>query len=405
METNILQNKYDLKELELNSLLEITQAINNNLPEESLYKIYHFTLRANLNIKRLALYVLDEKWNCKVNFGTRNDFYYVQLEDDFLNYRTIKEIDKGSDTKFSEFDRLIPVAHKDKILAFVFVGGDNQRQKDDSFGINYTLIQALSNIIIVAIENKKMARRELRQEALRKELEIAKNVQSFLFPKNLPNNQTLQVRAHYLPHHTVGGDYYDFLQINPDCFLVCIADVSGKGIPAAILMSNFQASLHTLVRKTTDLKDIVNELNFQILKNANGENFITFFAGIYNAKSKTFQYINAGHNPPLFIHNNKMQLLEKGTTILGNFDPLPFLEEGKIEKADSFYFFAYTDGVTETFNDNDEEFGMERLLKIIRDNHQKDIKEIHDHLLSELNTFKGNRRTKDDITFISCRVP
>jgi sigma-B regulation protein RsbU (phosphoserine phosphatase) len=102
-------------------------------------------------------------------------------------------------------------------------------------------IQALSNIIIVAIENKKLARKQLEQEAFRKELEIASDVQQFLFPDKLPNTERLKMEASYLPHDLVGGDYYDFIPINKNQFLLCVADVSGKGIPAALMMSNFQA--------------------------------------------------------------------------------------------------------------------------------------------------------------------
>jgi phosphoserine phosphatase RsbU/P len=204
MENSVLKTKYDLKELELNSLLEITQAINNNLPEESLYKIYNFTLLANLNIKKLALYVLDETWNCKVNFGSNEDFYLIPLEERFLSCSQVTVIDKeDKNSPFSEFDKVLPVSHKDKLLAFVFVGGHEHKTVLNEPEVNTTLIQALSNIIIVAIENKKLARRQLRQEALRKELEIAKNVQQLLFPKNLPYNDELQLKATYIPHHAI----------------------------------------------------------------------------------------------------------------------------------------------------------------------------------------------------------
>jgi phosphoserine phosphatase RsbU/P len=404
MEQSLLKTKYDLKELEMNSLLEITQAINNNLPEESLYKIYNFTLRANLNIKKLALYVLDERWNCKVNFGSSADFYLMPLEDRFLKCNKIMTINKEDKiSPFSEFDKLVPVSHKDKLLAFVFVGGYEHKNELVEPEVNTTLIQALSNIIIVAIENKKLARRQLRQEALRKELEIAKNVQQLLFPKDLPYNDQLQLKATYIPHHAIGGDYYDYLQLSDDDFLICIADVSGKGVPAAILMSNFQASLHTLIRKTQDLREIIPELNFQILKNANGENFITFFIAFYNKKKRRLYYVNSGHNPPLLIHKRGLNLLNIGTTILGSFKSLPFLEVGEIKDLGSFFFFAYTDGLTELFNEKDEEYGSDRLELFIRENYNSDLTEIHNQLIRELNRFKGAKKYHDDITFMSCR--
>ncbi|MTI22745.1 hypothetical protein E1176_17060, partial [Fulvivirga sp. RKSG066] len=209
METLSLQNKYNIKELELNALLEITQAINNNLPESSLYKIYDFTLRANLKIKKLALYVLDEEWECKVNYGTDMDCFATLLEDQFLGYKGVTKIN-GESEAFNEFDFVIPVTHKSSLLSLVFVG-DIEEEEEDAKKSSMRFIQALSNIIIVAIENKKLARQQLEQEALRKEIEIASDVQQFLFPENLPNGLRLKIEASYLPHDRVGGDYYDYI--------------------------------------------------------------------------------------------------------------------------------------------------------------------------------------------------
>lgn len=403
-----LKDQLELKELELNSLLEITQSVNNNLPEDSLYKIYNFTLRANLNIRKLALYVKDDVWSCKVNFGTRIDFKKVQLNAMFLDYKDISTLrDCDQCAPFDEFDTIIPVAHKDNMLAFVLVSGFNEGAFESQYGsTNLNFLQALTNIIIVAIENKKLVRRQLIQEGYRKELEIARQVQTFLFPKTLPSTDTLKVEASYLPHHQVSGDYYDYIAIDDSKFLVCVADVSGKGVPAAILMSNFQASLRILIRQTTDLVKIINELNFQILKNANGENFITFFVAIFNKKERTLTYVNGGHNPPILIDNTKqsVRLLEKGTTILGIFHPLPFLHVGEVKELSDFLFFSYTDGLTETHNDREEEFSVEIIKEILLDSQDQDLKAIHKQILSALDMHKGENTYKDDITMLSCKV-
>lgn len=402
METLSLQNRYNLKELELNALLEITQAINNNLPESSLYKIYDFTLRANLNIKRLALYVLDEEWGCKVNYGTKMNCFDTTLKEEFFQYQSVTNL-KDREDNFSEFDYVIPVTHKSALLALVFVS-DIEGEDEEAKRSSMRFIQALSNIIIVAIENKKLARQQLEQEALRKELEIASDVQQFLFPDDLPNGIRLQIEASYLPHDRVGGDYYDYIPINKNQFLICIADVSGKGIPAAILMSNFQASLRTLIRQTGNLREIIEELNYQVLENAKGEKFITFFAAIYDHTLKTLVYVNSGHNPPILMHNGKMRLLDEGSTVLGAMHPLPFLNEGFITDLDEFYLFCYTDGVTETENENNEEFGMERLEAYFANLKDNNLKKIHQDIIIALDTFKGKNGYRDDITMLSCKI-
>ncbi len=399
-----LKKQIERKELELNALLEITQSINNNVPEESLYKIFNFTLRANLNIKKLALFVLDNVWNCKANFGTQNNFQKLKLDDRFKLIKNIHRMDEFDDCEFHEFDMVIPVSHKSDTLALIFIGGlTNNSSHDRDESIKF--IQALSNIIIVAIENKKLARKQLEQEAFRKELEIASDVQQFLFPERLPNTERLKMEASYLPHDLVGGDYYDYIPINKNQFLICVADVSGKGIPAALMMSNFQASLRTLLRQTPNLKEIVEALNFQVMENTKGEKFITFFGAIYDISLKTMVYVNAGHNPAILIDKkNGIRLLEEGSTVLGAMNPLPFINEGFITDLDDFTLFAYTDGLTETINEAGEEYGLESLLEYFKKNNEKDLKTIHQDIIVSLDGFKGTNGYRDDITMLTCRV-
>ncbi|NOT76815.1 MAG: PP2C family protein-serine/threonine phosphatase [Cyclobacteriaceae bacterium] len=406
MKESELQIQLDRKELELNALLEITQAINSNVPEESLYKMFNFTLRSNLRIKKLALYVFDEKWRCVVNFGTKTNFLKCPLDDRFHLIKQVhKLIEFENDCNFHEFDIVVPVAHQDDTLAVVFVGGIEANKENRDYEDSIRLIQALSNIIIVAIENKKLARKQLEQEAFRKELEIASDVQQFLFPDKLPNTERLKMVASYLPHDMVGGDYYDYVPINKNQFLLCVADVSGKGIAAALMMSNFQASLRTLLRQMPNLSEIVEALNYQVLDSAKGERFITFFGAIYDINLKTLVYVNAGHNPPLlYDRKHGIRLLEDGCTVLGAMQPLPFLKEGFITDLDDFLLFCYTDGLTETANEQDEEYGQSSLIKYFEENHEKDLNVIHQDIIVRLDGFKGRNSYRDDITMLTCRV-
>lgn len=402
--------RFHQKELELNAILEITNAINNNATEESLYMMYKFTLRGNLHIEKLALYVLDDQWNCKVNFGTIESFHRIRLETDAL--AQTKDIQQVSDLQFEqkayeEFDIVFPVFHKDKELAYVFL---NLHQVNPESGkaenIDIRFVQALSNIILVAIENKKLVRKQLKQEAFKKELEIARSVQSLLFPKKLPYDDQLQIKTTYFPHDQIGGDYYDYIPLNKNKFIVCIADVSGKGIPAALLMSNFQASLRTLVRQTDNLKQIVEELNYQIYENSRGEHFITLFIALFDKSRHTLTYINAGHNPAFLFdyRGNLTNLLDNGTTVLGIFHPLPFLNETTLSNMRNFLLFNYTDGITEVQNPDNEQFGLERLTNFLKSGKQKELNELHGNLISKINHFKKDRKFVDDITLLSCKV-
>jgi sigma-B regulation protein RsbU (phosphoserine phosphatase) len=183
--------------------------------------------------------------------------------------------------------------------------------------------------------------------------------------------------------------------------------VSGKGIPAALMMSNFQASLRTLLRQTPNLTDIIEALNFQVLENTKGEKFITFFAAIYDIRLKTMVYVNSGHNPPILIDKkNGLRLLEEGSTVLGAMHPLPFLNEGFITGIDDFLLFCYTDGLTETINEQGAEFSVETLLEYFKQDEtfNKDLKMIHQDIIVALDNFKGRKGYHDDITILSCRV-
>ncbi|WP_286757389.1 MULTISPECIES: GAF domain-containing SpoIIE family protein phosphatase [Roseivirga] len=403
MKQDSLQTKFYQKELEVNALLEITQAVNNNLPEEDLYKIYEFTLRANLQMEKLCLFVMEEDWECKVQFGTTKDFTKITMGEACLQVRKPTFIESVSLEQpcFDEFEIIIPVLHKDRLLAFVFI-----KSKGEGVNVDTTFIQALSNIMLVAIENKRLARKQLEQQAFQRDMEIAKNVQNYLFPKDLPATDKIHIEAYYQPCRTVGGDYYDYITLeHENQFVVCIADVSGKGIPAAILMSNFQAVLRTISRTAENPIDVVKELNYQLCVNANRENFITFFLAVYDYEKKNLRYINAGHNPPLLMNGQpKIERLTTGTTVLGAFEPLPFIDMGCVENLEHFSLFLFTDGVTETFNENEEEFGNERLESFLIENYDTPLEELHKKLLTELNTFNAGKTFSDDLTFLSCKV-
>ncbi len=382
--------KADNRDLQLNALLGITQAINNNLPEADLFKIYKFTLLGDLGVKKLALFVKHEDgWEYKVHFGCKRDWSVEKLDNRFDDLESNILLNNPD---FEDFSQVEPILHKEQILGLLFL----DEVSDPTF------VKALTNIIIVAVENKRLARERLAQEAYQKELEIAKKVQNFLFPKSLPNLPELKIEATYLPHHNVGGDYYDYVRISENRFMICVADVSGKGVPAALLMSNFQATLRVLIRRTEDLKEIVTGLNKSTVLTGNGEHFITFFIGIYDWKTKVFEYVNCGHNPLYIVQKKRLITLHGGTTVLGMFEPLPFIETASVENLRDFVFFGFTDGLTETFSEEDEPFGEERLEQLLLAS--KDLSYLHNTLLQELDGFRGSNPYGDDITMLSCKV-
>ena len=388
------------RDLQLNALLGITQAINNNLSEDDLFRIYKFTLFGDLKVAKMALFVREkDNWVHRVHLGTEYNWTDFSLGDRFDSITEELAVD-AEDGHFGEFEKVFPILHKDRVLALLFMSEVEKLFNKEVEDL--TFVKALTNIIIVAVENKRMAREQQAQEAFQRELEIANKIQHFLFPTSLPNTPEIKVEAFYLPHHNVGGDYYDYVKISENKFLICVADVSGKGVPAALLMSNFQATLRVLTRRTDDLEEMVHELNRSTYLSGNGEHFITFFLAVYDYNLKTFEYINCGHNPLYIVKDGACQSMNKGTTVLGMFEPLPFLQSETISDLDDFVFFGFTDGLTETFNAEDKQFGEQRLEKLLCASSDVDI--LHNTILQTLDSFRGDIPYSDDITMLTCRV-
>jgi sigma-B regulation protein RsbU (phosphoserine phosphatase) len=226
-----------------------------------------------------------------------------------------------------------------------------------------------------------------------------------LFPSELPNSEELKAKVTYFPHSMVGGDYYDLIRKSKDEVYFCIADVSGKGISAALLMSNFQAALRTLLRSDADLKMVVNQLNYTLFENTKGERFITFFLGHFNFKTRELHFVNAGHNPPLLCWEaeKRSEILQAGTTILGAFEELPFLEIGTRRNLDHFTIHLYTDGLTEAMNSSEEEYGEERFQRFVDSHLDIEPEQFHTVFLEEMSEFSQDVPLTDDLTLLSLK--
>lgn len=396
-------HKFQRKELQLKSLLEITQAINENQSETVLLNIFKFTCLVHLNIKALILYVAKEgAFENKISHGVKGNVPKLIPAGQVVDEKSTGELrlELEEEYSFEELETYMPVYHKDKMLAILFL-----KRKDQSMELDLNFTQALTNILVVALENKRFARKQLEQEILNREVAIASQVQQMLFPSELPAGKELKAKVTYLPHSMVGGDYYDLIRKSKDEVYFCIADVSGKGISAALLMSNFQAALRTLLRSDADLEMVVKQLNYTLFENTHGERFITFFLGQFNFKTRELSYVNAGHNPPLLCREEvgKPESLHAGTTILGAFEELPFLEIGKREHLKEFSLHLYTDGLTEAMNPSDEEYGEERLEKFVNQNGSLDPDDFHRKFLKKIDQFSKKVPLRDDLTLLSLR--
>lgn len=393
-----------MQDLKLNLLLEVTKGINSNFSTEQLLGIYEDFLKNQLNIGELILYVNDSGWKRFLKYGVGEDFKDIDVEKELLHINEISTFGLSANSAGRAFEIIIPVFHKSNPLAYVLLG-DLEEKLEMSPAIKHLpFIQTLTNIIVVAIENKKMAKESVRQAALKKELELASEMQNMLFPSTLPQNEKIDMAAFYLPHSQVGGDYYDYIHRNENEFVFCMADVSGKGMSAALLMSNFQANLRALSNTDYPLKELVKELNLKVVASAKGEKFITLFIGKYDLRSRKLTYINSAHNPPVLLNGNSVELLKTGSTGLGMFDELEKVQEGVIEIKPGSTLVCYTDGLVELENEEKEEFGTEFLSLIVKNNRHLNSHELNQHIINQAIKFKGTKPYVDDIAILTCRI-
>ncbi len=402
-------NRLKLSTFKLNALLDITLAINDNVSTSELIRRYEKMLTDDLDIGKVIVLKYSDKWECLLNSGFGNKFFNkVDMERDLLPYEEISFI-TSEPQHFPELvDIVIPVSHKDQAIAFVLIGDIEEEGEGVSPIIKHLrFIQTLSNIITVAIENKRLFLETLRQEALKREMELASKMQTMLIPakEKLPSNKFIRMKAFYHPHFEVGGDYYDVIQLSKDEVGFCIADVSGKGISAAILMSNFQANLRALYTAGQSLTDTLHRLNERVMNSAKGEKFITLFIARYHFKERVLKYVNAGHNPPFLYEmgSQKLTPLASGCVGMGMLDQLPFVNEAVVRLDHPAKLFCYTDGLVEVIQDSGIEFGTDNLEREI--SNTKSLEDNIKTIVRNQKILEGSAAIFDDISIIGAEFP
>jgi len=408
-----MSEKSSLKRLQvfnfkLNALLEITQAINANLSVSELLDRYQHILQENLKVGRILIFKNSRSWDCILNTSAPERLYnHINVEQDLAQFIDIRFITNSGNEKLKDFDFVIPVYNNNNPLAYILIGDIDDEMAGVSPVIKHLhFIQTISNIIIVAIENLRLFRESIKQAALRKELELASRMQNMLIPKQstLPKNKRILVSSYYKPHFEVGGDYFDYIQMGDNEFGFCIADVSGKGISAALLMSNFQASLRALFTKEIPLNVLVERLNERVMSNANGEKFITMFIGRFDFKSHELEYINAGHNPPLLYEVEKgiLSMLKNGCVGLGMLDIIPFIIKGHCYISGNTKLLCYTDGLVELVEE--DKISMATLLLEEQLSNTNSIEENIIQIKQKLMIEEGNTAIFDDITMLGIQL-
>ena len=368
---------------------------------DGLFNMYKSFLSWEMGIEKMALFIIeDHGWECtaSINFN-RSDFNdIVPL---LLPHKRLFTIKNGDHPRLKGFDIIIPVFHKELPIAYSIIGGI--KEKEDLYN-KIQFITTITNIIAVAIENKRLFKKQLEQERYRREMELASQVQHMLIPEKLPVEEKFAMSKIYKPHFNIGGDYLDFIRFDQDRFAFCIADISGKGVSAALLMANFQAMIQSLIFQYRDLETFVFALNQSVYRITKSDRYITFFVAEIDAKQKTLRYVNAGHYPPILKMNGSLIRLDKGCSFIGAFEKLNDIKEEKIKLTPDAMIISFTDGLPDLKNIGDEYFGDHSLEEFVSRNGHMDPDSFNNLLLSEIDTFRGDIDIADDIAVLTCKI-
>lgn len=406
-----------------NRLLEIVKIrklLNSTLRLEKILQIILETATKNLNADRGTVYVIDRKkkelWSKVFQGDLKVEIRLpigkgiaghvaktgkpIILRDVYKHPRFNPEVDRrtGYHTK-----TMICTPMKDrkgkKIGVIQIVNKLNGYfSKDD-----IKFLDLLSLDACLAIENSRLFKEALEKERMEKELEVAASIQKMIIPKTIPQLEGFEIAGMNISSKQVGGDYFDVIPLHDGKVALVIADATGKGVPAALLITTLQACLRAYLESNLSLEELMRRVNSAIVRNSTENKFISFFIGILDPSSKKLEIVNAGHCPPLIARNGNLMKLPNTGVLLGCFESAQFVrKEYLLESNDVLVMF--TDGITEANNAKGETYGDERLEKIITENSSKTAHELKEVIYKEVKLFEGGAEQTDDVTMLIVKV-
>lgn len=402
-----INRRLDRKVHDLNTLLELSKDFNLMVDRDEIARVFKFAMLGQMLIRTFffALDVDDEKSIVSIS-GIKEPPSKEDL-DKLFELDDVTHISENSDCEFLNENNIrlvIGLKFQNEKIGVVGVGLRGNKQEYGPEEVNF--LQSLGNLALLTIQKSLLLDERLQKQRMEEELNLAKNIQIGLLPDPLPEIDRLDLAAINISSRQVGGDYFDFIETPDKSHLLAIADVTGKGVPASLLMANLQSMLHALAPIDVTMSEATGSINDIIYNNTPPDKFITFFWGIISENGTKFKYVNAGHDPPILFHkgSDEPTLLEEGGVILGAMPTLMPYESAEIDLKPGDLMVFFTDGVTEAMNpEQTEEYQTERLKECIRKNRDKSAQEIQDAIINDINAFSNNIQY-DDITTIVLKV-
>ena len=393
----------DAKVNQLSSLFDLGKEFSGILQTEMIGKLLVYSLIGQMLVSKYSIITCsDEKINLLENRFEENRLFGT-LKDCNVNQFTKPiqtEVIKNEFNTLFEIgvDLIVPMQIKNETKGLIILGKRKNQLTYSKSDVEF--VSSLGNLAMISIENARLFKETLEKQRLEKDLETARNIQQNLLPKSFPHLSNFEIRGYNKSARMVGGDYFDIVKLDDGKILIAVADVSGKGVPAALLMANLQAFLKSIVKQKLPLAEATNLINDLVAENTMLGSFITFFWCIIDNNTKELTYVNAGHNPPLWIRNGSITKLKKGGMILGVLPTtIPYLFESiKLESGDAVVLF--TDGITEAMNTNGEEFSDERLEELSVKYFRESAEKILANIKKNVEEYTRGAEQSDDITSV-----
>ena len=295
----------------------------------------------------------------------------------------------------------VPLQTEQRIIGLIYVDSPNMFRaftKDD-----LSLLTVMANVAAIRIEHARLSEVEAMERSMARDLEQAAEIQRSFLPDGAPVVAGAELAGYNAACRTVGGDYYDFFTYPNGRVAMVLGDVSGKGMPASLMMAGLQERVQVLADEPQNLAAVMNRLNKITCKKCPSNRFITFFFCVLDPATGELAYCNAGHNPPVIVRaNGAVEYLDGGGTVLGILSIANYSEyRAKLELGDALAI--YSDGVTEATNAKDEEFGDERFAEVLAANRQRSAAEIVAAVTQALTEFAAGSPPADDITLVVAR--
>lgn len=403
---NQANRKLDQRIHELNTLFDLSKEFNLLSNRDKISRIFKFALMGQLLIRSFFLIY---KTGDGIEMLTSSNFSGASSPDilqklfdstEDITHVTEELGQSIPSLKASGICSLISVSVQGRKIAVIGVG-HRANEKPLSDG-DYNFLKSLANLAVNSIQRTYLLEERIEKERMEEELLLAKSIQNRLLPDPIPDVKGLDLSAITVSSYQVGGDYFDVAETPDGNHIFAIADVTGKGFPAALLMANLQSMLHILLPFDITLTLATEQINDLIFANTPSDKFITFFWGKYHHNTREFKYVNAGHNPPLLLRSgsDEFKELSEGGLLLGAMESIAPYESKDVTLEPGDLVVCFTDGVNEAQSDDmEEEFGMERLHEVIRKNRNETSSVIRDSIIKSVTEFaRGNQF--DDVTLV-----